>query len=231
MTNRTALQALADATGSVNSEQDAHDTLAQLMIDCRDLLPAAGAGVLVVAQPGVMDLLASTSHRASELELFQIQAENGPCVDCIATGEVITALGTEQIRSLWGRTGETIVTAGFDAVHAFPIRWNGTTVGGLNIFGRSPHSNHPDLVLGQAFADLIGILLMRNLDLDPEQIGARVRQVLAGRTIIEQAKGLLAYQKRIPLDDAYEQLRHVAEHTGQTLSDAAADVIEAAQMR
>lgn len=229
MTHRTALQALADATGSVTAQRDVHDTLAQLMIDCQDLLPAAGAGVLVVSQPGVMDLLTATSHRAAELELFQLQADEGPCYECITTGRYVSARGAEQIRSRWGAVGNAIVEAGFDAVHAFPIRWNGVTLGGLNAFGRSPDSDQPDLVLAQAFADLIGMLLMRRLDLDAEEIRSRMLQVLEGRAVIEQAKGLLAYQRRIPVADAYDELQRLAASEGRTLSETAVDLLSAAQ--
>jgi hypothetical protein len=229
MTHRTALQALADATSSVAAQRDVHDTLAQLMSDCRDLLPAAGAGVLVVSRPGVMDLLAATSHQAAELELFQLQAEEGPCHECITRGVRVSARGAEQIRGRWGVVGDAIVAAGFDAVHAFPISWNGVTLGGLNAFGRSPDSDRPDPVLAQTFADLIGMLLMRRLDLDVEEISSRLREVLEGRAVIEQAKGLLAYQRRIPVAEAYEELLDLAEREGRTLSETAAALLGAAQ--
>lgn len=231
MTHRTALQALAEAAGSVTAQHDVHDILAQVMADCRDLLPAVGAGVLVVSRPGVMDLLSATSHRTSELELFQLQTEVGPCQDCVATGSLVSEIGAEQIRSRWDRVGEAIVAAGFDAVHAFPIRWNGVTLGGLNVFGSAPGSDRPDLVLGQAFADVIGMLLVRDLDLDADTISARVRQVLEGRTVIEQAKGLLAYRHRIPIADAHDQLHHLARSNAQTLSTAAVQLLRAAQHR
>lgn len=50
----------------------------------------------------------------------------------------------------------------------------------------------------------------RQLDLDDQQISARIRHVLAGRAVIEQAKGLLAYRHRINLADVYDQLQHLA---------------------
>ena len=231
MSRRTAVEALAEATGSVNGQRDVHDTLAQLMNDCHDLLPAAGAGVLVASRPGVLDLLAATSHHTAQLELFQLQRETGPCPECIATGTAVTVIGAAQIRARWGTVGDAIVGAGFDAVHAFPIRWNDTTLGALNVFGSSPESDHPDTTLGQAFADLIGMLLVRRLDLDSDQISSRLRDVLQGRSVIEQAKGLLAYQRSIPADVAYEQLQQLAAERRQTLSTVAAGLIHDAQIR
>ena len=229
MSRRTAVQALGAAISSAIGQQDVHDALAQLMEDCRDLLPAVGAGVMVTTRPGVTELLAATSHRAGELELFQVQTQRGPCQECISTGSPIAVTDPVLIRERWGLVGATIVSAGFDAVHAFPIRWNGTTIGGLNIFGRSPDTHQPDTVLGQAFADTVGVLLMCQSNPDATQVFARVRRALAGRAVIEQAKGLLAYRNRSDLGDAYEQLVLLARNNGESLSATAASLIHAAQ--
>lgn len=227
MTHKTALQALADATRGLTGQHDIHDILAQLMLDCRDLLPADGIGAMVRTRGG-LDLLASSSHRTSELELFQIQVREGPCHECITTGSHVQATGQAQIRARWQQVGPAIAAAGFDTVHAFPIRWNTSILGGLNVFGRARPAP-PDPVLGQIFADVIGTLLVRQLDLKPEEIINRVEHVLADRAIIQQAKGLLAYQHHTDMAHAYQLLADLSHQDGLTLTATATDLITRAQ--
>ena len=48
------------------------------------------------------------------------------------------------------------------------------------------------------------------------------------RTVVEQAKGVLAYQRGVPIDEAYNALLERARTEGRTLSEAAAAVVRQA---
>jgi transcriptional regulator with GAF, ATPase, and Fis domain len=232
MTTRTAAQALADATAAMTGGSDVTDVLDRLVRDSSQALDAQAVGLLMQIPGGDLELLSATSHQAAELELFQIQHESGPCIEAIASGAAVTATGPEEIRARWRQTGAAITDAGYQAVRAYPLRWHGHTLGAMNAFHASPSAQDSDTgLLGQALADIATVVILQTGRLSPEQISDRVQQALQARTAIEQAKGVLAYTRKLEMAAAYELLRELAATSQATLSAAAATIIADAQHR
>jgi AmiR/NasT family two-component response regulator len=63
------------------------------------------------------------------------------------------------------------------------------------------------------------------------ELDERVRVVLDGRTVVEQAKGVLAERSGVDVATAYQLLVQRAVQNGSTLTEAATAVIEEAQRR
>jgi len=232
MTARTATQAFAAATAALTSGRDATDVLDQLVCDSAEVLGAKAVGLLVVAADGGPELLSATSHQLAELELFQIQQDNGPCVDAIRDGAPVSAVGQDDIRARWPRIGEAMTSAGCHSLHAYPLRWRDRTLGALNTAYGSEASVTADAgLLGQALADMAAAIIVQTGDVTDDQITERVRQIMQARTAVEQAKGILAYTRNIDLAPAYDLLRRLAAESRTTLTDTAAGVIIRAQNR
>ena len=53
------------------------------------LLDAAAAGILLVDQRGVLQVVAASTEQARLLELFQLQNHEGPCLDCFSSGRAV----------------------------------------------------------------------------------------------------------------------------------------------
>jgi GAF domain-containing protein len=233
MTARTVAQALADAASALTGDSDVTDMLARLVDDARGVLGAQAVGLLLLTESGDLELLSATSHRAAELEIFQIQHDAGPCVDAIRAGTVVSVTGTSEIRSRWPDTGPAIVDAGYSAVHAYPLRWHGRTLGAMNVFrdDASPQQAASEDDTGQAFANIATIVIVQPGGLTRQQVTDRVQQALEARTVIEQAKGVLAYTRDLDMSAAYDLLRAQAADSRASLTATAADVIARAQER
>lgn len=230
MTSRTAAQALAAATSALTGDHDVTDMLARLVRDCAELLSAAAIGVLVLNSERELELLTSTSHRVAELELFQIQHDSGPCVEAVHTAGPVSAVGAEQIQARWPVVGPAIVDAGYQAVHAFPLRWHGKTLGALNVFLNTATAVRADQQLyGQTFADLATILIVQNTDISLAELTARVEQALQARTAIEQAKGVMAHQYGLDMAAAYDRLLSMRTANSSLTATAAAVIAQARQ--
>jgi GAF domain-containing protein len=232
MTARTAAQALADAASALTGDDDVTDMLARLLDDARSVLGAQAVGLLMLTRAGDLELLSATSHRAAELEIFQIQHDSGPCVDAIRTGEQLSVSGDSEIRGRWPETGPAIVGAGFSAVHAYPLRWHGRVLGAMNVFRDDtslPEAGEENS--GQAFANIATIVIVQPAGLSEQQVTDRVKQALEARTVIEQAKGVLAYTRGLDMSAAYDLLRVLAADRGSSLTATAADVIAGARQR
>lgn len=232
MTEQSAVLALGDAVHALAAGGDPQDVLLRSLDACVRTLGARAAGVMVRRRGRALELVTATSHRTAELELFQVQSSEGPCVDVIDTGRAVVVTGAEEVRSRWAETGPAIVGAGYGSVRAFPLRRQELVFGGLNVFGAELESppGEDDLAVGQAFADLVTVVLLTPpaAGVDVEE---RVRQAIAGRAVIEQAKGVLAYQLRIDVATAYDVLAERARAAGATVTAEARRTVAAAQTR
>jgi GAF domain-containing protein len=232
MSAYSAEQALAQMLGALVGAHETTDVLAGLVRDGARMLPADAVALLVRNGDHGLDLLSATSHRAAELEVYQAQHDEGPCVDTVRTGEQVVAVGPDEITRRWPDVGPVIVDAGFRAVHALPMTWHGSTIGGLNVFADEPVPLAPEaLQLAQSLADVATIVLALPGVLEEEELDRRIGEALAGRVVIEQAKGVLAQTLGVDPGTAYERLLGRVIDTGSTLSATARAVIREAHVR
>jgi GAF domain-containing protein len=225
MTSTTAAQAFADAASRMVNRCDIAGDLVLLLIDCAELLSAEAVGLLVAVPDNGLELLSSSSHRVRELELYELQNGTGPCIDAISIGEHITAISPE-LDSAWPPLGAQIVAHGFRSVHAFPLTWHGTAIGALNVFHADPVVlNDGDRLLAGTFADLATAVLARPLDTGVTALRQQIMAALDGRTMIEQAKGIIAYRENLEMSDAFSRLLQLAAASGRPLSQVAGDIL------
>ena len=67
------------------------------------LLSASAAGVMLADPRGELRVAASSNEAAGLLELFQIQNDQGPCLDCFRTGRPVTAADLAGPGQRWPR--------------------------------------------------------------------------------------------------------------------------------
>ena len=193
------------------------------------LLSASAAGVMLADPRGELRVAAASSEEAGLLELFQLQNDQGPCLECFRTGRAVTAAGLTGPAPRWPRFAEAAVRAGFATVEALPMRLRDQVIGALNLFRAGPGQFDPaDLRIAQALADVatIGLLHERNVR-RRETVSEQLQAALNSRVIIEQAKGKLAERLGIDMDRAFKMLRDYARNSNQRLTDVARDFVTA----
>jgi transcriptional regulator with GAF, ATPase, and Fis domain len=195
---------------------------------CAELVQVDAAGILLTDQQGGLHLVAASTQRARDLELFQLQSEQGPCLDCFATGTPVMCadLGAQPQR--WPIFTAGAAQAGFAAVHALPMRLRRDTIGALNLFSAATTTLDATTTdLCQAFADIatIGILSERAAR-EKDLLSQQLQTALNTRVIIEQAKGKLAERRGLSMDQAFTILRGYARTHNRKLADIALAVID-----
>ena len=55
-----------------------------------ELLAAEAAGILLVDPQHGLRVVASSNEDAESMELLQLQADQGPCVDCVRSGAPVS---------------------------------------------------------------------------------------------------------------------------------------------
>jgi transcriptional regulator with GAF, ATPase, and Fis domain len=232
MTVVSATQAFADAAAAMVQQQDVTGTLSRLLTDYTELTDAAAAGLLVKDERGELELLSASSHQATELELYQLQHDTGPCVDAATSESALAAYSDQDLTERWHQVGEAIIAAGYHAVVAVPMRWHGHVIGAMNAFYSAPDKlDHEARLLTQAFADVATVVIVQSTELSTDQLGERIGSALGGRTVVEQAKGVLAHSNNLDMAGAYDLLVQRATEDGATLTETAILVVEQAQRR
>jgi hypothetical protein len=218
-----------DLADTMVADFDVIDFLQLLTDRSVKLLAASAAGVVLADPRGQLRVAAASSEAAGLIELFQIQNDQGPCLDCFRAGQPVTA-DLNQPNQRWPRFAEAAAQAGFRAVEALPMRLRDQVIGALNLFWALPSPLEPaDLRIGQALADVatIGLLHERNVRRS-EAVAEQLQAALNSRIIIEQAKGKLAERLGIDMDGAFRMLRDYARNTNQRLTDVARHFVDSA---
>jgi GAF domain-containing protein len=219
--------AFVSIASSMAEGADVVDLLSGLTSDCARLLDIASAGLLLADSHGVLNVLAASSERTRDLEIFQLQRDEGPCLDCFHTGAPVSVSDLNSEMERWPQFAPAATAAGFAAVHALPMRLRGTTLGALNLFNNEPGElTTDDLDLAQALADVASIALVADKAAsDKETINQQLRTALTSRIVIEQAKGVLAQIGSLDMDQAFAVLRRYARDHNARLSEVAQQVV------
>jgi GAF domain-containing protein len=216
--------ALAD---TLVDDYDVVDLLDQLVAACVDLLGVTAAGLLLDDQKGHLAVVASSSEETRLLEIFQLQNNEGPCLDCVQTGTAVICSDLADARARWPLFVPAALTAGFHSVAALPLRLRDHVIGGLNLFdGRVDPVSADNRRLAQALADVatIGILQRRSVHRST-MVAEQLQHALNSRVAIEQAKGVLAERNSMTMDAAFSALRRHARNHNLKLTDVAVTVV------
>ena len=216
------LDAVVSLVDSLLHDFDVVDLLTGLTERCVDLLDIEAAGFLLADPLNQLRMLAATSKEARELELFQLQVNEGPCVDCYATGEPVTVADIQLEADRWPQFVRAAVDAGFSSVHAVPMRAAGTVLGALGLFGIRPGKlSEADLLVGQTLAHIACVAILQELPPTPATVMPQLRSALTSHVIVEQAKGFLRGSLDVSVEEAFSLLRTYARDRGQHLTDVA----------
>lgn len=221
-------QAFVELADTLVAGFDVIDFLHLLTQRCVQLLDVDAAGLLLADGRGRLELMAASTEQARLLELFQLQNEEGPCLDCYHTRAPVACADLGTAGDRWPRFAEAARAAGFTAVQALPMRLRGEIIGATNLFRVAPgRLSGRALDLGQALADVATISILHERALREQQLLAeQLQTALNSRILIEQAKGVLAERRQLRMDDAFTTLRSYARNHNRPLSDVARAVTE-----
>ena len=207
-------------------EFDVVDLYAMLSERCVELFDVTAAGLVLADTYGTLRLVASTSEAIETVELFQIQNDEGPCLDCFRERRAIFVADIASERGRWPRFTPFATDAGFRAVSAFPMRLRSRVLGALNLFSTTPDAMPPsDADSAQALADVATIALLQHRAVhDAETISAQLEGALHSRVAIEQAKGVVAESLGVDMQTAFTLLRGHARAHQRALSEVAEEV-------
>lgn len=219
-------QTLVEIADNLVADFDIVELLSQLADRCVEVLDVSAAGIMLAGPDGNLRVIASSSETMRLLELFELQSQEGPCLDCYQTGQVI-GRDLDTAEMIWPKFTPEARNAGFASVHAFPMRLRESVIGALNLFHQTPGPmSHADIAAAQALADIATIAILQHRAAHEAQIlNEQLNNALNSRIVIEQAKGIVSERETLDMDASFRLLRNHARNHNLRLADLANAII------
>ncbi|MGV8908082.1 MAG: ANTAR domain-containing protein [Propionicimonas sp.] len=194
---------------------------------CVEVLGITAAGIMLADQNQSLRVFASSNEDTRILELFEIQNNDGPCLEAFQTGIPVEGVNLAQLTTRWPHFADAALAAGFTSAYAVPMRLRDQTIGALNLFqsGTATLSEYR-LSVARVLADMAAIGIINHWSLRQQEVLAQqLQSALNTRVIIEQAKGVVAEREGISLGQAFEQLRATARIAHRPIADIAVEAV------
>ena len=217
------VRSLVEMADTLVDDYDVVDLLTGLADRCVDLLGVAAAGVMLASPDGELHLVASSSEAMRVLEVFELQTQEGPCLDAYRTGERVEHEHLRAGTGRWPRFATVALEAGFRSVFALPLRLRDKTIGAMNLFhAEQTPMDERDVIVARAFADLAAIsVLQHRAATETQRINEQLAGALSSRIVIEQAKGKISERDGVDLAEAFNRLRNHARKNNLRLTAVA----------
>jgi GAF domain-containing protein len=220
-------QTFVDLVDTLVDDFDVVDLLTLVTDRCVEVLDVSAAGLMLVAPEGDLRVVAFSSEAVRIVELFELQSEEGPCLDAYRSGQSIVNQDLTEVDTHWPRFAPVALDAGFLSVHALPMRLRGDVIGALNLFRVEPGDlDQVDIVAAQALADVATIAILHHRAASEAQlVNEQLTHALNSRIVIEQAKGMLAERTGLDMENSFSRLRKYARDHNLRLVDVALGVV------
>jgi GAF domain-containing protein len=222
------VRSLVEMADTLVDDYDVIDLLTGLTDRCVSLLDVSAAGVMLASPAGSLELAASSSEAMRLLELFELQEQEGPCLDAFRTGDLVEHENLDAGTGRWPLFAAAALEAGFRSALAMPLRLRDVTLGALNLLSvtRVP-MDEADLVVARAFADLATLSIVHHrASAEAQRLNEQLSAALSSRVVIEQAKGVLAERAGIDLAEAFVRLRAFARNNNLRLTEVAQAAVD-----
>ena len=217
------VRSLVEMADTLVDDYDVVDLLTGLTDRCVNLLGVSAAGVMLASPEGSLGLVASSSEAMRLLELFELQAQEGPCLDAFRTGQRIEHEDLQAGAGRWPSFSAAALKAGFASALALPLRLREATLGALNLLSvaRTP-MDEADVIVARAFADLATLSIVQHrAATEAQRLNEQLSGALTSRVVIEQAKGVISERAGVDLAEAFSRLRAYARNHNLRLTDVA----------
>ncbi len=217
------VRVLVEMADTLVDDYDVVELLTGLATRSVSMLGASAAGVMLASPTGNLGLVASSSEAMRLLELFELQAREGPCLDAYLTGELVRHEVLEAGAGRWPVFSGAAIAAGFRSAFAIPLRLREVTLGALNLLSTdSVPMDEADLIVARAFADLAALSIVHHrASAEAQRVNEQLSVALNSRVVIEQAKGVLSERAGVDLAEAFARMRAYARNGNFRLTDIA----------
>ena len=206
---------------------EVNDVLAELADNVVTVLQASGAGISVATSDPRLQFVSATNETVVEIERAQDEQQNGPCVEAYRTRKAVAISKLDEL-DRWPEYRAAAERCGFNSVVGIPIAIDEYRLGSLDVYDTESRIwSETDLRAAQVLANIATVYIRRAGQLaEARQLSEQLQLALDSRVVIEQAKGMIAKQRTVSVDQAFHLLRSYSRRESMSLRDVAAEVVD-----
>lgn len=225
-TTRTA-EVLLDYVRTITNADGAEEILRALNDFCTTYLDVFGVGILLLTDDGELEYGISNTETGRAIEKTEAELQEGPCTDAARRGLPVIVPDLRDAQDTYPRFVPAALDLGIQAVHALPIHHAGHLIGSLDIISDEPGELSEESVsTAQLLVEVAASYIANSRALAAQSKLARQLEVaLESRSIIEQAKGIVAAYHDIPVETAFDRIRRYSRSNQRKLKDVAAEIV------
>jgi len=217
-----AKDAFAQLGRIVLGEQPLESVLDQVVRIARQVLPVPTEASITLIAGDEPSTVAYTNDTALALDEWQYEAERGPCLDSAASGTLILIPDMTQDER-WPRFSSAAVDGGVRSSLSVPLPIQRNVTGALNFYASDVDAFDDETVdLAQTFAGHAAVATANAHLFETTAILAeQMKQAMATRAVIEQAKGIVMRDRNCGADEAFDALVRLSQESHLKLRDVA----------
>lgn len=182
---------------------------------------------ITMRRDGAVLTVASSDARASAADEAQYDRGEGPCLQALDTGQVVSVpdLLDEQ---RWDGYPAHALAHGIRSSLSVPMTSAQGTSGALNLYAAAPRVFDSSTTLARATAFAAqgsAVLTVALRQADQVQLTEQLREALGSRSVIDQAIGIIMGQQRCDAPAAFAVLRSASQGRNRKLRDIATDIV------
>ncbi|CAN5516668.1 hypothetical protein BH23ACT9_BH23ACT9_31030 [soil metagenome] len=216
---------VARLTAGLANDFDLFDTLTSM---CEQLAGAIGIDAcgILLADGECAEVAAVSGEDAKQVELIQIQRDDGPCIDALQRNQVTVVNDLHAVADRWPDFVKVCAVVGLSSVASFPLPGPEGPMGSLNTFRRNGGFTREDIATCEAVARVV-VTAITNARIfeDSRRQAEHLRHALESRVVIEQAKGIVSRDQRLRMPQAFDLLRTTARRRRVKLHTLAGDIV------
>jgi len=212
-------------------------TLAELLqgavLLARQALPSAHSVSITVADSGAFRTSNTTGDEALAIDEAQYEGDEGPCLDALRSMRQVR-VAVDPDSGPWPGFQARAHEMGVTAVLSTPLfRAPGDAIGALNIYShRAAGFADVEAATAKVVAEQAAILVANASALaGATQLNEELRNAVASREIIGEAKGIIMERQSCTRDEAFEILRRASQRENRKLRGLAEDLVRRVEIR
>jgi GAF domain-containing protein len=225
-TSIEAKDAFAQLSSIVLGDEPLPAILERLVHIARQVLPLDVEASITLLSRDDATTVASTDEIAVKLDERQYDDERGPCVDAATAGERILIPDMRQ-EQRWPRFASSATDVGVLSSLSMPLPIQRQVTGALNFYATSPDAFSDETIeLAEMFATHAAVAVANaHLYETTAALAEQMKQAMATRAVIEQAKGIIMRERGCTPDEAFDALALLSQQSHTKLRDVAQQLV------
>ena len=166
----------------------------------------------------------SSSELASVVDEHQYEEREGPCLDAVRLGEVVSVESVDD-EMRWPGFMRHVRGTAIKTILSLPLSAGGDAVGAMNTYGDRPAGLLERREAAESFAKVAGVAVANAVAYHrATELNTQLTEALEHRDVIGQAKGMLMASTGITASEAFQRLREQSQHSNRKLYDIAREM-------